>query len=80
VSTEEVAAGRQRLLSKEDLVNDDNDKIASPDQPSPYGADEAHVVIDFAVGPPGVGPVMGFDSDDFTPSPPDADTDRSRTD
>ena len=38
---------------------------------------EARVVIDFAVGPDGVGPVMGFDSDDFfkppAPAPPDND-------
>ena len=26
---------------------------------------DAHFVIDFGVGPDGVGPVMGFDSDDF---------------
>ena len=37
------------------------------------GADDARVVADFAVGPSGVGPVMGFDSDDFFPSAPDAD-------
>ena len=36
--------------------------------------------LDFAVGPSGVGPVMGFDSDDFFPSAPDADIDRNRTD
>ena len=30
----------------------------------PASAD-ARVVIDFGVGPDGVGPVMGFDSDDF---------------
>jgi hypothetical protein len=44
------------------------------------GAEDARVVVDFAVGPPGVGPVMGFDSDDFFPSAPDADIDRNRTD
>ena len=60
---------------------DDDDKIASPDQPIPFvGADDVRVLIDFAVGPPGVGPVMGFDSDDFIPSAPDADIDRNRTD
>ena len=36
-------------------------------------AADARVVIDFRAGPDGVGPVMGFDSDDFFPSAPDAD-------
>jgi hypothetical protein len=44
------------------------------------GVDDARVVVDFGVGPSGVGPVMGFDSDDFFPSAPDADLDRNRTD
>ena len=44
------------------------------------GADDARVVVDFAAGPPGVGPVMGFDSDDFVTSAPDVDIDRNRTD
>jgi len=35
---------------------------------APASAD-ARVVIDFAVGPDGVGPVMGFDSDDFFKPP-----------
>ena len=43
------------------------------------GADDARVIVDFAVGPSGVGPVMGFDSDDFFPSAPDADIDGNRT-
>jgi hypothetical protein len=43
-------------------------------------ANDARVIIDFAVGPSGVGPVMGFDSDDFFPSAPDADIDRNGTD
>jgi hypothetical protein len=38
------------------------------------------VVLDFAVGPAGVGPVVGFDSGDFFPSALDADLDRNRTD
>ena len=43
-------------------------------------ADDARVVVDFAVGPSGVGPVMGFDSDDFFPSAPDAAMDGTGTD
>ena len=43
------------------------------------GADDARVIVDLAAGPSGVGPVMGFDSDDFFPSAPDADLDRNRT-
>ena len=35
--------------------------------------------VDFAVGPSGVGPVMGVDSGDFFPSAPDADLDSNRT-
>jgi len=42
------------------------------------GADDARVVVDFAVGPIGVGPVMGFGSDDFFPSAQDADLDSNR--
>ena len=45
---------------------EDDDKIAYPDQPSQLlAADDARVVVDFTVGPPGIGPVIGFDSDDF---------------
>jgi len=44
------------------------------------GADDACVVVDFAVGPSGVEPAMGLDSGDFFPSAPDADIDRNRTD
>ncbi len=44
------------------------------------GADDARMVADFAVGPPGVGPAMGLDSGEFFPSAPDADIDRNRTD
>ena len=44
------------------------------------GADDSRGAVDFSVGPPGVGPVMGFDSDDFFPSAPDADIDRDRSD
>ena len=38
----------------------------------------ARVIVDFAVGPSGVGPVMGFDSDDFFPMAPDADLEGNR--
>ena len=41
---------------------------------TPTSAD-AHVVIDFGVGPDGVGPVMGFESDDFFRSAREADRD-----
>ena len=34
---------------------------------------DARVLIDFRAGPDGVGPVMGFDSGDFFPTPPAAD-------
>jgi len=37
------------------------------------GGDDARVVVDFAVGSSGVGPVMGFGSDDFFPAAPYAD-------
>ncbi len=36
---------------------------------------DARVVIDFGVGPDGVGPVMGFESGDFFPSAPVAEAD-----
>jgi hypothetical protein len=42
------------------------------------GADDARVVVDFAVGPPGVGPAVGFESDDFFPVAPDPDLDSDR--
>ncbi len=43
------------------------------------GIDRSAVVIDFAVGPDGVGPVMGFDSDDFfkPPAPAPLENDES---
>ena len=46
--------------------------------PAPASA-EARVVIDFGVGPDGVGPVMGFDSDDFfkPPAPAPLENDES---
>jgi hypothetical protein len=63
---------------EEDNVEEDEGPD-SPDQPDlPIGAEGARVVVDFAVGLSGVGPVMGFDSDDFFPSAPDADLDGNR--
>jgi hypothetical protein len=41
---------------------------------TPASAD-ARIVIDFGVGPDGVGPVMGFESDDFFRSAREADRD-----
>ena len=35
-------------------------------------SEDARVVVDFAVGPGGVGPAVGFGSDDFFPVVPDA--------
>ena len=35
--------------------------------------DDAGLVVSFAVGPSGVGPVMGFGTDDFFPVVPAAD-------
>ena len=59
----------------------DDDGLGVQDQSGLVpGADDARVVVDFTVGPFGVGPVVGFDSDDFFPSVPDADIDRDRTD
>ena len=43
------------------------------------GADDAQVIADFSVGSSGVGPVMGFGSDDFFPSAPDPDPDLPQT-
>ena len=36
--------------------------------------DDADLVVSFAVGPSGVGPVMGFGTDDFFPVVPAADS------
>ena len=74
--------GRARcsLRWREDSVEDDKN-VDTQDQSCVLpGADDARVVVDFAIGPSGVGPVMGFDSDDFFPSAPDAGIDRNRTD
>lgn len=80
MSSEEVAVGRYPLRSTEDEVEDDG-TVGSPDQQGLiFRADDARVVLDFAVGPSGVGPGIGFASDDFFPSAADADIDRNRTD
>jgi hypothetical protein len=56
---------------------EDDERLDAQDQSGLVSrADDARVVVDFAVGPSGVGPVMGFNSDDFFPSAPDADIDR----
>ena len=52
---------------------EDDEDIGSRDQSDlTLGVDDARVIADFAVGSSGVGPVMGFDSDDFFPSAPDS--------
>jgi hypothetical protein len=60
-------------------VEDDESLDAQDQSGLAPRVDDSRVVVNFAVGPPGVGPVMGFDSDDFF-SAPDADIDRNRTD
>ena len=79
LSFEEKAVGRYTLRSKEDVV----EKNKSIDSPAQHGlflaTDDARMVVDFAVGTPGVGPVMDVDSGDFFPSAPDADLDSNRT-
>ena len=74
------AIRRYSLRWREHNVEDDESLDAQDQSGLVPGADDARVVVDFAVGPPGVGPVMGFDSDDFFPSAPDVDIDRNRTD
>ena len=60
---------------------EDDESFDAQDQSGlALGADDARVVVDFAVGPSGIGPVMGLDSGDFFPSAPAADIDRNRTD
>ena len=58
---------------------EDDESLDFRDPPDPViGTEDARVVLDFAVGPSGVGPVMGFDSDDFFPLAPDAVLDGNR--
>jgi hypothetical protein len=65
-------------MKKDDLEADES--LVSRDQPAPpVGAEGARIVVDFAVGASGVGPVMGFDSGDFFPLATDADRDANRT-
>ena len=57
----------------------DNESLPR-DQPDPaLGPERPRAIVDFAVGPSGVGPVMGFDSDDFFPLAPEADATGNRT-
>ena len=78
--TSSEAAGRSALSSQAEKREDD-DGVGSLDHRSRLlRTDGARVVVDFAVGPSGVGPVMGFDSNDFFSPAPDADIDRNRTD
>ena len=68
------------LAEMEEHTVEENESLDAQDQSGLVpGVDDARVVVDFAVGPPGVGPVVGFDSDDFFPSAPDADIDRNPT-
>ena len=80
MSFEEKPVGRCSLRWREHSVEDEESLDAQDRSGLLSGADDARVVVDFAVGPSGVGPVMGFDSDDFFPLAPDADIDRSRSD
>ena len=41
--------------------------------------DDSGAVVSFAVGPSGVGPVMGFDSGDFFPAGPATDLEDSQS-
>jgi hypothetical protein len=45
----------------------------------PLLGDDSGAVVNFAVGPSGVGPVMGFNSDDFFPAAPVADLESSQS-
>jgi hypothetical protein len=74
------ANGGESLGWREHNVEDDEGLDAQDRSGLTPGADDARVVVDFTVGPSGVGPVMGLDSGDFFPSAPDADIDRNPTD
>ena len=74
-----VGASAHSLRWREHNMEDDESLDAQDQSDLVAGADDARGVVDFAVGPPGVGPVMGFDSDDFFPAP-EADIVRNRTD
>ena len=68
------SAGRPRPAETgEDDVEDDEDLDARDQSGVTPDDDEGRVIANFAVGPPGVGPVMGVGSDDFFPSAPDPD-------
>jgi len=74
VATRYRLAPRSRGVDVGDGQGTDAD-LASGPAPAPA---DARVVIDFAAGPYGVGPVMGFDSDDFfrPPAPETLENDR----
>ena len=55
----------------------ENDMLDPVDQ-SLLG-DDSDAVVSFAVGPSGVGPVMGFGSDDFFPAGPVTDLEDSQS-
>jgi hypothetical protein len=79
VRPEDDAVDRYPLRSKEENV-EENDSIDPTAQQSLFlGADDARLVVDFAVGPSGVGPAMGIGSGEFFPSAADADLDSNRT-
>ena len=76
---EDDPVDRYPLRSKEENV-DENDSIDSTAQQSLFlAADDARLVVDFAVGPAGVGPVMGVGSGEFFPPAAGAALDSSRT-
>jgi hypothetical protein len=53
-------------------------RINPADRPLLPDDDDSGVVVNFAVGPSGVGPVMGFNSDDFFPAAPAAELESSQ--
>jgi hypothetical protein len=75
-----VQSGRYSVRWREHDVEDDKSLDARDQSGLASRADDARVLVDFSIGPSGVGPVTGFDSGDFFPSAPAADIDRNRTD
>jgi hypothetical protein len=64
-----LTQGPTIALSGDNADRDTDASLDSRDQSGLLlGADDARVVVDYAVGAFGVGPVMGIDSDDFFPS------------
>ena len=54
-------------------------RLASVDRPLVPEGEDSGLVATFAVGPSGVGPVMGFGSDDFFPVAPVADAETNHS-